>query len=359
MRKPLTQFASLPRIPLISHLQAARYSSLAQYNASDVLAWATEVGRYLFRPKHKYPSFGAMRYQMSDQCSVSLAGDWGTGTEEAAQVANQIASEHALYNIHLGDIYYVGSEAEVRQNFLGAQTDTRYEAVKWPDGTVKSLALLGNHDMYSDGAGYFDVLLAALQQKASYFCIENPHWRIIGLDTGYNSAEMEFGPIKPSCHLEPTQLRWLELLNLKGDTRGLIFLSHHGPWSDFETAYPVPAEQISPFLNRPALWFWAHEHRVAVYGLCATRRTVPFLGRCIGHGGMPVHLKKPNGKLPLLFTDAREYPNSENLTVGYNGFCTLRFNNEKLQIEYRDLQGTLLRLENWTPDTLVSIPRSM
>jgi hypothetical protein len=52
----------------------------------------------------------------------------------------------------------------------------------------------GNHEMYARGFAYFDRILPALgpmlhgkpcAQKASFFCLENEYWRIIGLDTAY------------------------------------------------------------------------------------------------------------------------------------------------------------------------------
>ena len=57
----------------------------------------------------------------------------------------------------------------------------------------------GNHEMYALGKAYFKIMLQTLgmrepstgqvrPQKASFFCLENEHWRIIGLDTGYNSV---------------------------------------------------------------------------------------------------------------------------------------------------------------------------
>jgi len=51
--------------------------------------------------------------------------------------------------------------------------------------------------MYANGGGYFDVLLPRLGlrdaseamsgQQTSFFCLQNQYWRIIAIDTGYNS----------------------------------------------------------------------------------------------------------------------------------------------------------------------------
>ena len=72
--------------------------------------------------------------------------------------------------------------------------------------------------MYALGYGYFDHILPKLGvrgsprgQRASYFCLENDHWRIIALDTSYNSvgAPIVEHFLQPDCAL-PTQLiEWL------------------------------------------------------------------------------------------------------------------------------------------------------
>ena len=48
---------------------------------------------------------------------IALAGDWGTGTDEAAQVAALIEAWRPHYSIHLGDIYYVGDPGGGRREF--------------------------------------------------------------------------------------------------------------------------------------------------------------------------------------------------------------------------------------------------
>jgi len=90
-----------------------------------------------------------------------LAGDWGTGTDIAQQVADFMVSTNPELTIHLGDIYYVGTESEVRQNCFGEDTPA-YKGVLWKMGTKGSFALNGNHEMYSGGNGYFEDFLPKL-----------------------------------------------------------------------------------------------------------------------------------------------------------------------------------------------------
>src|SRR5260370_37392987 len=119
------------------------------------------------------------------------------------------------YTVHLGDIYYVGEKDEVEGTCLGQQpADKSFTPCRWPLGSVGSFALNGNHEMYALGNAYFDVFLPTLGmrttvggnpsgQKASFLCLENDFWRVIGLDTGYNSIGIPLVEylFTPSCKL--------------------------------------------------------------------------------------------------------------------------------------------------------------
>ena len=129
---------------------------------------------------------------------VSIAGDWGTGTGEAESVANCMKQFRPHFTIHLGDVYYVGDPQSVNENCLGIKNPSNnYDPVTWLIGSKGSFALNGNHEMYANGGGYFDVLLPELGlcdasgtmsgQQTSFFCLQNQYWRIIAIDTGYNS----------------------------------------------------------------------------------------------------------------------------------------------------------------------------
>ena len=115
--------------------------------------------------------------------------------------------------------------------------------------------------------------------------------------------------------------------------------------------YRTQAEQLSEFLERPVLWFWGHEHRLAIYPMFRSGRGIAAFGRCIGHGGMPVDLPPSrviNPDCAVEFLDHRKYPNNEGLNVGYNGFARLTFRRETLAVEYVDLEGTVLFQESWS-----------
>ena len=190
---------------------------------------------------------------------IALAADWGTGTLEAEIVAENIKACFPHYTLHLGDVYYMGDAAEVNENCLGMSTKN-YAGVHWPLGSLGSFALMGNHEMYSGGHGFFQVFLKKLglfnvdgtlkdPQGASYFCLETGHWLVLGLDTGYHSGGMPFLAGIPGVNAIPClninarfdgrMLAWLrqtmDSLRGKGSSKkSVLILTHHQPMSSIK-----------------------------------------------------------------------------------------------------------------------------
>ena len=287
--KDLGNFTGFGHSRITSHFRAARtgystatYDPLAAFLPNRLSVWIPAVAKYWFHKKHAFRDYtthgkGNGIYPIDDRVKISLAGDWGTGTDEARIVAAAMEKSEPDFTIHLGDVYYVGDSNEVRENFLGEKTSP-YAAVKWPMGAKGGFALNGNHEMYAEGNGYWRMVLPRMGLKergsawgagqwASFFCLENKHWRIIGLDTGYNSTRFDWGKVpllrrskwlrkttsfKPGCNLPEPLLDWLKSsVNPDGDKRGLILLSHHGPHSAFEDWYQVPAKQLAKLDSPP------------------------------------------------------------------------------------------------------------
>ena len=294
---------------------------------------------------------------------VTLAGDWASGTEDADIIGRCIAESEPHFTIHLGDIYYVGTKKEVRENMLG-------ELVLWPSGSRGSFALNANHEMYARGKGFFVHLLPRLGlrasrhaepsgQGASYFCLRNEHWLVIALDTGYYSVGIPFLEkiFKPSCKLQDEILAWLrrDVGLPDDDRRGVIVLSHHQYYSQFEKRHERAARQFSELIQRPVLWFWGHEHRLALYGKHATSKgRLEAYGRCLGHGGLPIEDIRDQPQrdkmhdVGLVYYDKRERTRLDDGTrIGFNGYATLEFSGPRLTIEYRDMTPRVLVRENW------------
>jgi hypothetical protein len=194
---------------------------------------------------------------MDDSYLVALAADWGSGTDSAYRVGRLIAGHRPDCTIHLGDVYYSGTEREFRDYFLPADA--------WPRGAQRTFALNGNHEMYSGGEGYFGVALPALDQEASYFCLENAHWRVVALDTGYYAKTFPFLELFDTnlIKLHRAMRAWLADVVFRdpADKRPVVLLTHHNWFSAFDSEYRRAASDTaacrSSWARRPganAVW---------------------------------------------------------------------------------------------------------
>lgn len=355
---------------------------LKAFLPQNLWPWVKNYLKYAFNRKHpflSYPAHGEQGvYQMKAAdggqiVKISIAGDWGTGTEEAAKVASGMLNFQPDYTIHLGDVYYVGDTEEINENCLGETADG-YQGLWWPKGRVGSFSMNGNHEMYANGNGYFDVFLKVLgipnsadkTQLASFFCLQSEYWRLLGLDTGYNSAGLPILGAIPvinrspcvgaDCKLEDDLMHWLRTtVRLKEKRLPTILLSHHQCFSAFESDYPRPAKQLAEFFaDQEVLWIWGHEHRMAIYDKSSVAG-IPMYARCIGHGGMPVELKEvSNTDVPLQYFDARVYRRYGDTRVGMNGFLNVELAGNKATLDYRDVNNHSVLRETFTtlPDGL-------
>jgi len=394
-RRDLHDLEGLPRSAAQSQFRAALERAgedpapsrppLANLAAPALWNWVRSYLRYAFQRSHpfvphtKHPTHCI--YPLGDGAGtgvvrVSLAGDWASGTAEAVQAAQGMMRSDPHFTIHLGDIYYVGDELALLENCLGIDNPkTLYAPATWPIGSLGSFALNGNHEMYANGRPYFERFLPRLGlrtpdgmsgQVTSFFCLQNDYWRIIGLDTGYHSRGWPIiGLIRQlSCPLNLKLLAWLrEIVRPKDDKRGIILLSHHQYYTVFpdDHSYTLPAQQLKEFIDRPALWFWGHEHRLAGYELWGPK-DLQVHGRCIGHGGMPVRPQPPPRRegSHLLFYDNRYYKDGFN----HNGYATLEFRGPRMTARYFDISGInpgasdrLLLEEQWKVDSAGAVVR--
>jgi hypothetical protein len=314
-----------------------------------ILIWLWNYLKVALTPRHRFPAYEASPeskpgiFPLPTNCKVALVGDWGSGTDSAYRVIDHVRQHQKPdMTIHLGDIYYSGQIDEVNEYFLG--DDDWYRA-------DRSFALNANHEMYSGGHGYFDCVLPALGQEASYFCVENDHWRIVGIDTGYYAKIFPFIELLLQTKLHSENLKWLrEVVFADGaDRRPVILLSHHQWFSAFERGYSRLGGQLEEFLSNVALWFWGHEHRFAGYAAYAPHGDNKVRARCIGHGGMPVEIKEPkNQEVPVLFVDYRKSGEIDGEPVGLCGNALLEFKDAELVVRYYDEFGDELLAEQWT-----------
>ncbi len=342
-----------------------------EFFKTNILGFTWHYLKSRFGKRHAYQFYptqsdtGIYRLQPSvsgqaDSLHIALLSDWANDTVESDQVAHLVAKNRPDYTLHLGDVYFVGAPKEVEENFTAPHAS-------WYYGESGSLALAGNHEMYSNGNGFFNHLLPSMYaadgeirktQQAGFFCLENDHWRILGLDTGYTSVRRPFMEVlfPPDCHFRKEQTDWLQDIVRIGDPadkRGLVILTHHPVISGFRKAYPQPARQLAQLLGkarRPVVWFWGHEHRLIWYELQEMAGNLPVYGRCIGNGGMPVETAlpaAPGDRAKIAFYDRRIRKQMGRHRLGYNGYTNLQLNGAEMQAVYYDLEGTLLMKEAW------------
>jgi hypothetical protein len=261
---------------------------------------------------------------------VILVGDWGSGLPRALHVRDQMAKALSetpdgveRHAIHLGDVYYSGTESEYQERFLTPWMTAA------GDGS-RSYALNGNHDMYSGGFAYFEKCLTdprfAAQQGSSYFRLANEHWQLLALDTSYDDKD-----------LHGRQVDWVG--GHLGDFGGQsVLLSHHQLFSPYEKTAPAVHDKLAPLLRKhgAAGWFWAHEHRCLVY---RDHELIPFAS-CVGHGGIPEYLVKELDEPPAwLEYEYRKRHSTDWQPWDTFGFAILDLDGEDGTVTYVDEDG--------------------
>jgi hypothetical protein len=279
-------------------------------------------GKAPFRRHERLEDF---RFDLGERATVALVSDWGTGNAYAAAVASQIRARSPDHVIHLGDVYYSGTPREVRQNFLNVWT------AYGPAGS-RYWALNANHDMYSGGYGYFEHLLPALGQPASYFVLQNRHWRLVGLDSAYVNHS-----------LTTPQMEWFAA-QVAGPAK-TVLLTHHHLFSPFRKPGAKLEEWLDPHLAAGNLfgWFWGHDHYLFEF---ADYRGVKC--RCIGHGSLPYtppHRRRQKQDVRIVRMETRPSPLEPD--KGIHGFAWLRLDGPTLHIEYVDELGGTAWAERW------------
>lgn len=360
---------------------ASAFPLLAAFLPQNFWPWVYDYLKFVFTPKFPFPSYDPAGNQGVYPISpltpgapikIAIAGDWGTGTEEAHIIASLMSPQDPDlkpdFTIHLGDVYYVGDEAEIEENCLGKSSAT-YLGVTWPLGTQGSFSLNGNHEMYANGKAYFTKFLPVLGirgsqggQVASFFSLETEWWRILGVDTGYNSIGIPILSQIPgisaipcvggNCRLESALIQWLRnVVKPKENVKATLLLSHHQYFSAFgDQAYTKPARQLLEFFpTQEVVWIWGHEHRQAFYGKYRMDGGITAYGRCVGHGGMPVEIAHPtSARFPLQFYDLRSHMLPDSASVGQNGFVKLTLDQSVLRLDYRDIDNKSLLVEEFT-----------
>jgi hypothetical protein len=326
----------------------------------DDVDWVIDVAgavlARLARGNHAFNPLPA-EHALAADARVVVVGDWGTGLPRARRLARVMAEEVAqalaagreAHVVHLGDVYYSGTEEEVRRHVLAPGL--------WPVSAQQAAAgatswsLNGNHDMYGGGFGYFQTLLgdprfaaqrSADEQPTSFFRLRSPHWDLLGLDTSWDPDVLSLGFVGV---LEDPQAAYAAQV-ANESRRRLMLLTHHQPVSvyDREDLGPTLTKKLAPVLadGRVTAWLWGHEHRCMGFA--------PSVGvqvpRCLGHGGVPVLSHAPDVPIPPPgLWEERAFVSYRGEHWARFGCAILDLEGEQIAVRYRDEQGATTRRE--------------
>ena len=301
-----------------------------------------------------YPAGTPQLVKLPPNAKVALLADWGGDNPAARHIASVVRRQQSTLAIHLGDIYYGGvkTECETFLQLWPFQTNSRYPELGVPPGT--SYALNGNHEMYSGGEAYFDVVLKAFAQPQPFFWLETDYWRIIGLDTAYAG-----GRLKPSGIDDPisTQWNWLVGLLRNSGKKKNIFLTHHQPVSAHKDEFQDSEQLRKDIADLLAIegitpdaifgWFFGHEHRCALY----KDTELAFNARLIGNGCIPHEVQAEKqadpGCTPVDFFNKRQTAPDSGAAVSMFAKLSFMEPSPQLLIEYIDEDYEVWGSEVW------------
>jgi hypothetical protein len=300
-----------------------RLEDALQFGACDP-KWSEAVDAYLkyfvvehetipYRPAPADPA-QLPPVVLKENATVALIADAGTGTPEAMALLEQVAAHQPDVVIHLGDIYYSGTQDECQKYFL----DLCNQAFRRDAKPLPIFTMTGNHDMYAGGAGFYWLIdqlnkppLAppGQAQMASFFALRSSGWQLLAMDTGLHDSDV-FDVATAETYLEDAELAWHSHWIDNAGGRRTILLSHHQLFSAFsaigtEGDRSLNTRLLAQFgarLGKADAWFWGHEHNLEIYA--------PYQGlergRCIGCAAIPVYVaenpytSRVGNRIPLL-----------------------------------------------------------
>ncbi|HLW78770.1 MAG TPA: metallophosphoesterase [Terriglobia bacterium] len=298
-------------------------------------------------------------FAIPNAVQIGIAGDWGTGDWRTAanpapstDVKTHMAFLQPNLTIHLGDVYYAGTSDQEKHLLVDI----------WPRGSLGSLTLNSNHEMYSGAKPYFDQALTSSAfsfgvplvsggtsqpepQTASYFALENDNWVVVGLDSAYYSDGEHLymdGSLYPSSGPQ-VQLDFLREQVAKN--KKMLLLTHHNGLTDDGSATNTLWTQVMsafPQGEGPDYWYWGHVHAGIVYKPQPPQAGGPgqVLCRCSGHAALPWgEATELAGKPNVLWYETRSAKDPDIPERVLNGFTMLYLDGPEIDEVFYDENG--------------------
>ena len=273
---------------------------------------------------------------------IAIAGDWGTHNAASARIGQAIARMRPSHTIHLGDVYYAGTDDEERKFVQD-----------WPAGSSGTFTLNSNHEMFSGGHGYFSIALRSEKfrgQAYSYFALHDASWLFVAIDSAYHATKSGFVPYQighlftGSPDADP-QVQWLRRVlahplarRADGTPKRLCLFSHHHGLEPDGTENALFAEVRTALEGRvPDAWYWGHVHGAAAYEV--PHGDFVFRGRLCAHGGVPYLSEFDPAKDAASHVVWAERPRGD--APGRNGFAVVRVVDGALVETFHDETGAV------------------
>ena len=186
--------------------------------------------------------YGVIHWRLPSAARVAIVGDIGTGTDVAAAVllAALHFDPHAI--LHLGDVYFSGTEFETRQRFVGLIRAVLRTARR----QVPVFTVPGNHEYFTGCVSFFKaidsgrlIMRPDQRQSASYFCLrtEDDGWQFLGLDTGYYGHYMNVAASAQQAILDRLHIGNVETA---GETADAHWPKEYNPYLHRTVAASLP-----------------------------------------------------------------------------------------------------------------------
>lgn len=338
--------------PARARLLTARDApGLGAYESHDV-RWAKALFEYAVHSRAPFPVAPLsvdppeLTHAISDAAVIAIAGDWGTHNAVSARIGQSMAAVRPTHTIHLGDVYYAGTDDEERKFVQD-----------WPAGSSGAFTLDSNHEMFSGGHGYFSIALRSEKfgcQTYSYFALHTSSWLFVGLDSAYHATKHGIVPyqighlydasVAGSADSDP-QVQWLRRVlahplakQANGAPKRLCLFTHHHGLEPNGAETPLLAEVRAALQGRlPDVWYWGHVHGAAAYE--APYGDFTMRGRLCAHGGVPYLSELDPANDAAAHIVWAERPQGE--TPGPNGFAVVRIERGELIETFHDEAGAV------------------